>query len=209
MTRALSKCRVSAVPRIEAESIEAHVEAQNQRILDAAMGLFEERGYAGTGLNDIARSVGLARNSLYRYYPGKDHILLACLRREMQPSLERLQSLEARYPDAGERIDAWLDVQMDIAATSCHGAIRLVANLKDHAPEFRQEIHKLHEPAASVLRGAVNELLAGSGRDAELVATMVTSLLNSAAAKMMEHGGRDAILAELRRSVHGLLGAGG
>jgi 2',3'-cyclic-nucleotide 2'-phosphodiesterase (5'-nucleotidase family) len=97
---------------------------------------------------------------------------------------------------------------MDIAATSCHGAIRLVENLRDHSPEFRAEIHKLHEPAAAVLRRAVEDLLAGTGRDAELVAAMLSSLLNAAAAKMMESGGRDEVLAELRRSVHCILNAG-
>lgn len=197
------------MPRIEADSIEAHVEAQNQKILDAAMGLFEARGYAGTDLREIAQSVGLARNSLYRYYPGKDHILLACLHREMAPNLQRLSALEEQYPDAVQRIDAWLDVQMDIAATSCHGAIRLVENLKDHTPEFREQVHKLHEPANRVLVNAVDELLAGSGRDKQLVATMLSSLLTAAASKMMEHGGRDQVMAELRRSVHGILGATG
>ena len=196
------------MPRIEAESIEAHVEAQNQRILDAAMGLFEARGYAGTELRDIAQSVGLARNSLYRYYPGKDHILLACLHRDMSPGLERIRALEDEYPAVRERIDAWLNVQMEIAATSCHGAMRLVENLRDHSQEFRAEIHKLHEPAVGVLRRAVAELLAGTGRDAELVAAMLGSLLNAAAAKMMEGGGRDEVMAELRRSVHSILNAG-
>lgn len=196
------------MPRIEADSIEAHVEAQNQRILDAAMGLFEARGYAGTELRDIAQSVGLARNSLYRYYPGKDHILLACLHRDMSPGLERVRALDDKYPAARDRIDAWLAVQMDIAATTCHGAMRLVANLQDHSPEFRAEIHKLHAPAAGVLRRAVTEVLAGTGRDAELVSAMLTSLLNAAAAKMMESGGRDEVLAELRRSVHCILNAG-
>lgn len=195
------------MPRIEAESIEAHVETQNERILDAAMGLFEEHGYAGTELRDIARSVGLARNSLYRYYPGKDHILLACLHREMGPRLERIRTLDERFPNPRARVDAWLDVQMDIAATSCHGAIRLVENLRDHSPEFRAEIHKLHEPAAGVLRRAVGELLAGSGRDAELVAAMVSSLLNAAARKMMESGGSDKVMVELRRSVQSVLEA--
>ena len=196
------------MPRIEAESIEAHVEAQNQRILDAAMGLFEARGYAGTELRDIARSVGLARNSLYRYYPGKDHILLACLHREMGPRLEQLRALDAQYPDARDRIDAWLDVQMDIAATSCHGAMRLVENLRDHSPEFRDEVHKLHEPATGVLNRAVGELLAGSGRDVELVAAMLSSLLNAAARQMMETGERNKVMEELRRSVQSVLGAG-
>lgn len=196
------------MPRIEAESIEAHVEAQNERILDAAMGLFEARGYAGTELRDIARSVGLARNSLYRYYPGKDHILLACLHREMAPRLARIRTLDEQCPDPRARIDAWLEVQMDIAATSCHGAIRLVENLRDHSPEFRTEVHKLHEPAAGVLQRAVGELLAGSGRDVELVAAMLSSLLNAAARKMMESGGRDQVMAELRRSVQSVLDAG-
>jgi AcrR family transcriptional regulator len=195
------------MPRIEADSIEAHVEAQNQRILDAAMGLFQARGYAGTELRDIAKSVGLARNSLYRYYPGKDHILLACLRREMAPSLARISTLEGQHTDARERVDAWLDVQMEIAATSCQGAIRLVENLKELSPEFRAEVRNLHEPATRVLSRAVGELLAGSHRDAELVAAMVSNLLNAAAAAMMEHGARDAVMSELRHAVHSVLQA--
>jgi len=193
------------MPRIEAESIEAHVEAQAQRILDSAMELFTARGYAGTELRDIAESVGLARNSLYRYYPGKDHILLACLRREMVPALERVKGLEESVPDARERISAWMDVQMDIAATACEGAMQMVESLQHQSPEFLAEIRSLHEPSAVTLQRAVSEVLQGSGRDVALISSLINSLLRTAAASMIAGGDRSAISGELEKAVGGLL----
>jgi AcrR family transcriptional regulator len=81
------------MPRIEAANIEEHVRLQTGRILTAATQLFRDLGYRGTDMEDIAQAVGLARNSLYRYYPNKDHILLACVLRDMVPFVEELQSL--------------------------------------------------------------------------------------------------------------------
>src|SRR5690606_10118161 len=71
------------VPRISAESVAAHVARQEAAVLDAAVRLFSERGYSEVTIGDIAAEVGLARNSLYRYFPDKDHILLAWFRREL------------------------------------------------------------------------------------------------------------------------------
>ncbi|MGI9330909.1 MAG: TetR/AcrR family transcriptional regulator [Gammaproteobacteria bacterium] len=193
------------MPRIEAESIEAHVESQTQRILDSAMELFTARGYAGTELRDIAESVGLARNSLYRYYPSKDHILLACLRREMVPALERVKGLEESVPDARERINVWLDVQLDIAATACEGAMKMFESLQFHSPEFVDEIRSLHEPSAVTLQRAVSQVLKDSGRDVALISSLINSLLRTAAAAMIDGGNRDAISGELQKAVGGLL----
>lgn len=196
------------MPRIEAESIEAHVEAQTQRILDAAMRLFTERGYGGTDLRDIGEAVGLARNSLYRYYSGKDQILLACLHREMAPTLARMDQLDAEIPNAQLRIYAWVQEQLDIAATSCHGAMQMVEGLQHLSPEFRQEISKLHEPSARTLKRAVRELLAGSGRDAALVSSLITSMLRTSAAAVMNGGNRKKIQSELQTAVNAVLQAG-
>ena len=193
------------MPRIEAENIEAHVEAQTQRILDSAMQLFAARGYAGTELRHIAEAVGLARNSLYRYYPGKDQILLACLRRDMGPSLAQVNDLEEKIVDPRERIFAWLKVQMDIAASACHGAMQMVDSLQHHSPEFLEEIRNLHEPSAATLRRAVSEVLAGSPRDPALVSKLINSLLRTGAAAMMDGGKRQAIETELEYSVDCIL----
>lgn len=45
-----------------------------QRILDAALTLFSERGYEGTNLLDIAQSVGIVKSAIYRHFSGKEEL---------------------------------------------------------------------------------------------------------------------------------------
>lgn len=44
-------------------------------VLDRAVGLFAERGFAGTSLKDVADAVGLSRPAIYYYFPSKDALL--------------------------------------------------------------------------------------------------------------------------------------
>lgn len=46
-----------------------------EKILDAALILFSEKGYDGVGIDLIAETVGLKGPSLYRHYKGKEDIL--------------------------------------------------------------------------------------------------------------------------------------
>ncbi len=48
-----------------------------RRILDAASGVLQERGYDGFTTNRIAEAAGISPGSLYQYFPNKDAILNA------------------------------------------------------------------------------------------------------------------------------------
>jgi AcrR family transcriptional regulator len=50
--------------------------SRRDEILDAALGLFRSRGFAGTGIDDIGAALGLAGSGIYRSYPSKADILL-------------------------------------------------------------------------------------------------------------------------------------
>lgn len=52
-----------------------------ERILHAAMGLFNERGYRETSMEDIASAAGMPTSSLYRFFAAKSAILTASYRR--------------------------------------------------------------------------------------------------------------------------------
>lgn len=46
-----------------------------ERILQTALALFAEKGYAGTSMSDIAGALGLSKAALYRHYESKQAIL--------------------------------------------------------------------------------------------------------------------------------------
>lgn len=84
----------------------ARPDAANRReeILDAALKLFAEQGYAGTPVPEIAREVGLAVGGLYRYYASKELLANAVYQRAMLrctdallEGFERLVDVKARF----------------------------------------------------------------------------------------------------------------
>lgn len=193
------------MPRIEASNIEEHIRIQTGRILDAAGELFRQQGYRSTDMNDIARRIGLARNSLYRYYSNKDHILLACVQRDMAPYLQQVHELENEYQDPGDRIDAWIDLQMEIATGPCRATMEMMGEIRETSPSFRREIRALHEPPARVLEAAVAELVSGTDRDAGLLAAMIHSMVQSAAAQAISRGDFPAVVSELKHAIARIL----
>jgi AcrR family transcriptional regulator len=50
-----------------------------REILDAALELFAQQGFHGTGMREIARTVGINEASLYHYFPSKEQLLDAVL----------------------------------------------------------------------------------------------------------------------------------
>jgi AcrR family transcriptional regulator len=50
-------------------------------ILEAAEGQLRDGGYDGLSLAGIARELGIAQNSIYWYFPSRDHLFVAALQR--------------------------------------------------------------------------------------------------------------------------------
>lgn len=193
------------MPRIAATNIEEHIRIQEKRILDAARDLFTTLGYRNTDMADIARSMGLARNSLYRYYTNKDHILVAVVQRDMAPFFDQLVDLEKKIVDPAERIDAWIGLQMELAAGPCHAMTHMLGEIPPNSRELRKEISALHEPPARVLQHAVEQILKRSGRDAQLITVMISSMVQAAAGMAMKAEFGNAFIEELRRSISRIL----
>lgn len=111
------------MPRISADTVAEHVERQEAAVFEAALRLFLERGYAAVSLADIAAEVGLARNSLYRYFPDKAHILVRWLRHELPEQVAESERLLGGEGDPVERIRRWANYQLDYARQPEHGLI--------------------------------------------------------------------------------------
>jgi AcrR family transcriptional regulator len=76
---------------------------RRQEVLDCAVKLFAEKGFAGTSINDIAERTTLKKASLYHYFPSKQHILAAVLEDEMTALWASAREI-AQISDPVERI---------------------------------------------------------------------------------------------------------
>lgn len=56
--------------------------SKKERILDAALGLFAERGYHGTAVPLVAEAAGVGAGTIYRYFDGKQGLVNELFRRE-------------------------------------------------------------------------------------------------------------------------------
>lgn len=65
-------------------------EQKRQSILDAAVGLFAERGYHATRMADIAEVIGLQKPALYYYFDSKEAVLVELIRTRVGLALDAL-----------------------------------------------------------------------------------------------------------------------
>ncbi|MFY9511976.1 MAG: TetR/AcrR family transcriptional regulator [Rubrivivax sp.] len=87
-------------------------EARPQELLDAALTLFVEKGFAATRSEEVARAAGVSKGTLYLYYPSKEELFKAVVRHNLSaliaegqvkadhyegPSSELLQLLMRRW----------------------------------------------------------------------------------------------------------------
>ncbi len=56
---------------------EEHIEARRTQILDAAWTCFARSGYHRTTMQDIATEAGISAGAIYRYFQGKEAVLVA------------------------------------------------------------------------------------------------------------------------------------
>lgn len=68
-------------------------EARPQQILDAAFHEFGERGLAGARLDDIAKRAGVAKGTIYLYFPNKEALFREMVRTTTIAALETAEQL--------------------------------------------------------------------------------------------------------------------
>mgnify|MGYP000972498508 FL=1 len=72
-------------------------EARPSELLEAALCLFVEKGFAATRLEDVAARAGVSKGTLYLYYENKDALFKAVIQEGIVPVIAENEAIAARH----------------------------------------------------------------------------------------------------------------
>jgi AcrR family transcriptional regulator len=143
---------------------ERRKEARPGELLDAALDLFVERGFAATRLDEVAARAGVSKGTLYLYYASKEDLFKAVVRQNIVPLIESFErEVAAWQAGSAELLRAFFEGWWTrFGATKLAGIAKLVVGEAGNFPElalfFQQEVVL---PNAMLLRAIIER---GIGR---------------------------------------------
>lgn len=122
-----------AEPRFERRK-----EARPAEILDAALDLFVERGFAATRLEDVAQRAGVSKGTVYLYFDSKEDLFKAVIRsgivRAIEDAEQRVEHFDGAAADLLRTLVAgWWDA---IGSTRHSGIPKLMISEAQNFPEL-------------------------------------------------------------------------
>ncbi|NDI84264.1 TetR/AcrR family transcriptional regulator [Undibacterium crateris] len=85
----------------------SEISATAERVVDAAEGLIQARGYNGFSYDDVARLVGIKKPSIHHHFATKSELAAVVAQRYTHRFKELLLQIEGRSVKAGERLSAY------------------------------------------------------------------------------------------------------
>ena len=121
-------------------------DARPAELLEAALDLFVEHGYAATKVEEVAKRAGVSKGTLFLYFPSKEDLFKAVVRQNIT---EQIGNWSNEFDEfTGNTADmvryAMRQWWQRIGATKLSGISRLVMNESSHFPEiatfYQQEV---------------------------------------------------------------------
>ncbi len=81
---------------------------REQLIIQAAEEVLQEKGYYETSMDEIAARVGIAKGTIYTHFPGKEELVLAIFKRNMQTFMQGIDEVVEARPTPGTKLEALL-----------------------------------------------------------------------------------------------------
>jgi len=151
-----------------------------QKIKDVAIALFNQDGFGGASMRDIATKAGIEAASIYNHYSSKQDLLHNICSETLKSLTQSLQEAVGRQKTAAAQLEAFIDqyakFQSDNAAAmqACFVESRHLEGNFDKA--FKKQLKSLDDLLAELLRkGASSKKV--SNYNAEIACSMIMSAM--------------------------------
>lgn len=109
-----------------------------QELLDAALALFVEKGFAATRAEEVASAAGVSKGTLYLYYPSKEELFKAVIRQNLGSLIA--EGMEALSQHQGSSSDLLVDLMMTwwerVGSTPAAGIHKIILSEVRNFPEL-------------------------------------------------------------------------
>jgi AcrR family transcriptional regulator len=125
---------------------ERRKEARPGELLDAALDLFVEKGFAATRVDDVAARAGVSKGTLFLYFPSKEELFKAMVRQSIAGRFDEWNQELGQFEGATSDLlrhcyQAWWD---RIGNTKASGITKLIFSESQNFPEitlfYREEV---------------------------------------------------------------------
>jgi TetR/AcrR family transcriptional repressor of mexJK operon len=120
--------------------------AKEQEVLDVATAYFLKHGYQGASINAMARSSGISKESIYRYFSSKKQLFEAVIGRELVEYQENVRRLSATNEtmDLRDALITLAETVLAVVTTERTLALRrLIFEEARRSPDVGQHYYKI------------------------------------------------------------------
>ena len=133
-------------------------EAKYRRILDAAVEVIAEKGFANSRVSEIAARAGVADGTIYLYFKSKDQILMTALDDAFGRFLENARAEVAHMTDVREKLRTVIRLHLETMTSNRALAVVLQTELRQSAKflaEFSQrQLHSYLKLLQDIIKAA-------------------------------------------------------
>lgn len=160
------------------ESERLHIqEDTRQRLLEAAASEFCAKGFAGANIDQISRSAGFAKGTIYNYFSSKRTLMLELIETVASLHIDYMTGRILQEIGALTRLARFFESGADFVCEHYEKARLMVNTLYSHDADFRQELFQAYLPMFQFLAAQVIAPGIASGELRKVDAFKTASLL--------------------------------
>jgi len=141
------------------ETTTPKAEETRERIVDAALTLFREKGFDETTMRDIAADAGVATGAAYYYFRSKEELVMAFYTRTAEEARTLLPPAIERSKDLRKRLRAVIDMTFEQFAQHRRllvGIVRIGIDPLHPLSPFGQETQAMRDESIGTFRTALD-----------------------------------------------------
>lgn len=155
-------------------------DARPAELLEAALALFGEKGFAATRTEEVAQRAGVSKGTLYLYYPSKEELFKAVIAHYLSSRIaDTVQQVEAYRGTMGALLqDLLVSWWQQVYASPASATFKIIISESRNFPEIAEYyVRNVIEPGAALIGSIIQRGVASGEFHTDSVEDVVHSLV--------------------------------